>query len=90
MFSYKKDLHIGNLIQQEMEKQGRTVAWLAKSIYCEKSNILQTFQARKHQHRPADAHLRGDGPRFFGRLLRAAAVIKRVAPWKSWICTTRT
>lgn len=44
MFSYKKDLHIGNLIQQEMEKQGRTVAWLAKSIYCEKSNIYKLFR----------------------------------------------
>ena len=44
MFSYKKDLHIGNMIQQEMEKQGRTVAWLAKSIYCEKSNIYKLFR----------------------------------------------
>ena len=44
MFSYKKDLHIGNLIQQEMENQGRTVAWLAKSIYCEKSNIYKLFR----------------------------------------------
>ena len=44
MFAYKKDLHIGNLIQQEMEKQGRTVAWLAKSIYCEKSNIYKLFR----------------------------------------------
>ena len=44
MFSYKKELHIGNMIQQEMEKQGRTVAWLAKSIYCEKSNIYKLFR----------------------------------------------
>ena len=44
MFSYKKNLHIGNMIQQEMENQGRTVAWLAKSIYCEKSNIYKLFK----------------------------------------------
>ncbi len=44
MISYKKNLHIGSMIQQEMENQGRTVAWLAKSIYCEKSNIYKLFR----------------------------------------------
>lgn len=42
-FSFKKDLHIGRMIQAELERQGRTVAWLAKSIYCEKSNIYKLF-----------------------------------------------
>lgn len=44
MFSYKKDLHIGNMIQSELERQGRSAAWLAKSIYCEKSNIYKLFK----------------------------------------------
>lgn len=44
MFPYRKDLHIGNLIQIELERQGRSAAWLAKSIYCEKSNIYKLFR----------------------------------------------
>ncbi|MBR1514769.1 MAG: XRE family transcriptional regulator [Bacteroidales bacterium] len=43
-FSYKKDLHIGHLIQQELSRQGRSASWLAKSIYCERSNIYKLFQ----------------------------------------------
>ena len=45
-FSFKKDLHFGNMIQQELENQGRSASWLAKSIYCERSNIYKLF-ARK-------------------------------------------
>lgn len=44
MFHYKKDLHIGNVILKELERQGRGAAWLAKSIYCEKSNIYKLFK----------------------------------------------
>ena len=44
MVSYKKDLHIGNLIEKELDRQGRSAAWLAKSIYCEKSNIYKLFK----------------------------------------------
>lgn len=43
-FSFKKDLHMGQLIQQELSRQGRSAAWLAKSIYCEKSNIYKLFR----------------------------------------------
>lgn len=44
MVSYKKDLHIGKLIQNELDRQGRSAAWLARSIYCEKSNIYKLFK----------------------------------------------
>ena len=44
MFSYKTDIHIGNMIQSELERQGRSAAWLAKSIFCEKSNIYKLFK----------------------------------------------
>lgn len=44
MFSYKKDLHLGHMIQSELERQGRSASWLAKSIYCERSNIYKLFQ----------------------------------------------
>ena len=43
MFSYKKELHIGKMIQQELENQGRSATWLAKSISCERSNIYKLF-----------------------------------------------
>ena len=43
-FSFKKDVHIGHLIQQELDRQGRSASWLAKSIYCERSNIYKLFQ----------------------------------------------
>lgn len=44
MFSYKKDFHIGKMIQQELENQGRSVSWLAKSVYCGRSNIYKLFE----------------------------------------------
>ena len=44
MFSYKKNLHVGDMIQNELERQGRSAAWLAKSIYCEKSNVYKLFK----------------------------------------------
>lgn len=44
MFSFKKDIHIGHLIQRELKNQGRSAAWLAKAIYCEKSNIYKLFR----------------------------------------------
>ena len=43
-FSFKKDIHIGRLIQHELDRQGRSASWLAKSIYCERSNIYKLFQ----------------------------------------------
>ncbi len=43
MFSYKKEFHIGKMIQEELERQGRSASWLAKSIYCERSNIYKLF-----------------------------------------------
>ena len=38
-----KDVHVGELIHQELKLQGRTVNWLAKEIYCERSNIYKMF-----------------------------------------------
>lgn len=46
MFGYKKDLHFGNMVQKELEQQGRSAAWLARSIYCEKSNIYKLFKRK--------------------------------------------
>lgn len=41
-----KDVHIGNLIQEELTRQGRTVNWFAKGIYCEKSNVYKMFKRK--------------------------------------------
>lgn len=41
-----KDVHIGNMIKEELNSQGRSVNWLAKSIYCEKSNIYKMFKRK--------------------------------------------
>ena len=41
-----KDVHIGQLIQEELIRQGRTVNWFAKGIYCEKSNVYKMFKRK--------------------------------------------
>lgn len=41
-----KDVHIGEMIHQELVKQGRTVNWFAKGIYCEKSNVYKMFKRK--------------------------------------------
>ena len=42
-FSFKKEFHVGKMIQEELKRQGRSASWLAKSIYCERSNIYKLF-----------------------------------------------
>lgn len=39
-----KDLHIGQMVRDEMLRQGRSVNWLAREIYCEKSNVYKLFK----------------------------------------------
>ena len=41
-----KDVHIGSLIHEELMRQGRTVNWFAKEIFCEKSNIYKMFKRK--------------------------------------------
>lgn len=41
-----KDIHVGNMIKKELKKQGRSAKWLAKEIYCEKSNIYKMFNRK--------------------------------------------
>ena len=41
-----KDIHVGNMIKKELKKQSRSVKWLAKEIYCEKSNIYKMFNRK--------------------------------------------
>ena len=41
-----KDIHVGAMIKKELKRQGRSVKWLAKEIYCEKSNIYKMFHRK--------------------------------------------
>ena len=41
-----KNIHVGNMIQTELKKQGRSVNWLAEQIYCEKSNVYKMFKRK--------------------------------------------
>lgn len=36
-------IHIGTLIKEEMEKQDRTPAWLARKINCQRTNIYYIY-----------------------------------------------
>ena len=41
-----KDVHVGKMIHEELLRQGRTVNWFAKEIYCEKSNVYKMFNRK--------------------------------------------
>jgi hypothetical protein len=40
----KSKLPVGRLIKERMESDGHSVAWLAKRMYCDRSNIYKIFQ----------------------------------------------
>lgn len=35
---------IGQLIKEELERQERTVAWFARKLSCDRSNVYRLFQ----------------------------------------------
>ncbi len=37
-------IHIGNLIEKEFRRQERSVSWLARKLYCERTNIYDIFK----------------------------------------------
>lgn len=37
-------VHIGQLIQEELQRQERTPSWLARKIHCDRTNIYKIFQ----------------------------------------------
>ena len=38
-----KDLHIGKIIKEKLDEDGRKVEWLAKKISCKRDNIYKIF-----------------------------------------------
>ena len=35
--------HIGNLIKAELQRQGRTITWLAQQLGCSRDNLYKIF-----------------------------------------------
>ena len=40
----RDEIHIGNLIHNKLKEDGRSAAWLAKKIHCERTNIYKIFK----------------------------------------------
>ena len=38
-----ENIHFGQLIQEELKAQGRTVTWFAKAIHCDRTNVYKIF-----------------------------------------------
>lgn len=38
--------HLGRLIREELERQNRTVTWLARQIQCERTTCYDLFERR--------------------------------------------
>lgn len=36
--------HIGELIKQELEKQERSISWLARKLSCDRTKVYRLFQ----------------------------------------------
>ena len=36
--------HIGNLIKEELQQQGRTITWLAGEVHCTRENLYKIFR----------------------------------------------
>lgn len=40
------DIHIGNLIKEELARQERTISWFARKLYCDRSNVYDIFRRK--------------------------------------------
>lgn len=40
------DVHIGNIIKEELLRQGRSASWLAHVLYCDRSNVYKLFKKK--------------------------------------------
>lgn len=37
-------MHVGKLIKQKMEEQGRTVVWLSRQLSCCRTNVYKIYE----------------------------------------------
>ena len=40
------EVHIGKLIKQQMDEQGRRAVWLAKQLNCDRSNVYKIYRCK--------------------------------------------
>lgn len=40
------EVHIGNVIKEELIRQGRSASWLARVLYCDRSNVYKLFKKK--------------------------------------------
>lgn len=40
----EEGLHIGNCIKEELKRQDRSIAWLSRQVFCDRSNLSRVLQ----------------------------------------------
>ena len=40
----ESDYHIGNSIKEELKRQDRSIAWLSRQVFCDRSNLSRILQ----------------------------------------------
>lgn len=38
------NFHIGNCIKEELKRQDRSIAWLSRQVFCDRSNLSRVLQ----------------------------------------------
>jgi lambda repressor-like predicted transcriptional regulator len=38
------DIHVGEMIRQELKRQGRSITWLAQNVNCSRENLYKIFR----------------------------------------------
>jgi DNA invertase Pin-like site-specific DNA recombinase len=41
----EQKIHIGRLIEAKMKEDGRSAAWLAKKLHCDRSNVYRIYKS---------------------------------------------
>lgn len=42
--SHEDELHIGNMIKEELVRQGRSITWLSTQVNCTRENLYKVFR----------------------------------------------
>lgn len=40
----EEGLHIGNCIKEELKRQDRSIAWLSRQVFCDRSNLSRILK----------------------------------------------
>lgn len=40
----EEGLHIGNCIKEELKRQDRSIAWLSRQVFCDRSNLSRALK----------------------------------------------